>query len=69
MTKKRELIISQIEDRRGLRRRRLFRLAPAGRAELRRWCSQPISNAEIVSEGMTPNAVGMIEASAKYNPS
>jgi DNA-binding PadR family transcriptional regulator len=47
---KRELIISQIEDRRGLRRRRLFRLAPAGRAELRRWCSQPISNAEIVSD-------------------
>lgn len=47
---KRGLIRSQVQDRAGLRRRRLFRLTAAGHSELKRWASKGISKTEIVSD-------------------
>jgi DNA-binding PadR family transcriptional regulator len=44
------LIRSRVQDRAGLRRRRLFRLTPAGHAELKRWASLSITRTEIVSD-------------------
>jgi DNA-binding PadR family transcriptional regulator len=44
----RRLIRSQVEERAGLRRRRLFRLTPAGLAELRAWQTRPITRDDIV---------------------
>lgn len=45
---KRGLIRSQVQERAGLRRRRLFRLTPTGAAELRRWQLQPITPSDVV---------------------
>jgi DNA-binding PadR family transcriptional regulator len=45
---KRGLIRSQVQERAGLRRRRLFRLAPTGLAELRRWQLQPIMRDDVI---------------------
>jgi len=47
---KRGLIRSQVQDRAGLRRRRLFRLTAAGQAELKHWASLGISKADIISD-------------------
>jgi DNA-binding PadR family transcriptional regulator len=47
---KKGLIRSHVQDRSGLRRRRLFRLTAAGQVELKRWASEDISKAEIVSD-------------------
>ena len=47
---KKGLIRSQVQDRAGLRRRRLFRLTAAGQVELKRWASEDISKTEIVSD-------------------
>ena len=42
------LIRSRVQERPGLRRRRLFRLTAAGRLELQRWQSQPITDAKVI---------------------
>jgi len=44
----RGLVRSRIQERSGLRRRRLFHLTPAGIAELRRWQKQPIVRDDII---------------------
>ena len=46
----RGLIRSQVQARAGLRQRRLFRVTPAGHAELKRWASLEITKTEIVSD-------------------
>lgn len=42
------LVRSRVEEGTGLRRRRLFRLKPAGLAELQRWQSQPIVRDDVI---------------------
>ena len=44
----RGLVRSRIQERSGLRRRRLFHLTPAGIPELKRWQKQPIVRDDIV---------------------
>ncbi|MBV8631336.1 MAG: helix-turn-helix transcriptional regulator [Silvibacterium sp.] len=44
----RGLVKSRIQERSGLHRRRLYRLTPAGAAELRRWQKQPIVRDDII---------------------
>jgi DNA-binding PadR family transcriptional regulator len=44
----RHLVRSQVQERAGLRRRRLFRLTPVGQEALRRWQMQPIGRGDIV---------------------
>ena len=45
---KRGLIRSEVEERAALRRRRLYRLTPKGRAELLGWLTLPITRNEII---------------------
>jgi DNA-binding PadR family transcriptional regulator len=42
------LVRSRIQERSGLRRRRLFHLTPAGSTELKRWQKQPIVRDDVV---------------------
>jgi DNA-binding PadR family transcriptional regulator len=42
------LVRSRVEDRKGLRRRRLFHLTATGRAELKRWQLQPIGRDDVI---------------------
>ena len=42
------LIESKVEQRAGLRRRRVYRLTAAGRRELKQWLSQPVTRDEII---------------------
>ena len=44
----RGLVRSRVQERTGLRRRRLFHLTPAGTAELKRWQKQPIVRDDII---------------------
>jgi len=44
----RGLVRSRIQERSGLRRRRLFHLTPAGISELKRWQKQPIVRDDII---------------------
>ena len=44
----RGLVKSRIQERSGLRRRRLFHLTPAGLSELKRWQKQPIVRDDII---------------------
>jgi DNA-binding PadR family transcriptional regulator len=42
------LIESEVEQRAGLRRRRVYRLTTPGRRELKQWLSQPITRDEVI---------------------
>jgi DNA-binding PadR family transcriptional regulator len=42
------LVRSRVQERSGLRRRRLYHLSPAGAAELKRWQRQPIVRDDII---------------------
>jgi len=44
----RGLIRSRVQERSGLRRRRLFHLMPAGASELKRWQRQPIVREDVI---------------------
>jgi DNA-binding PadR family transcriptional regulator len=44
----RGLVRSRVQERTGLRRRRLFHLTPAGISELKRWQKQPIVRDDII---------------------
>ena len=44
----RALVRSRVQERSGLRRRRLFHLTPAGISELKRWQKQPIVRDDII---------------------
>ncbi len=44
----RGLVRSRVQERAGLRRRRLFHLTPAGLSELKRWQKQPIGREDII---------------------
>jgi DNA-binding PadR family transcriptional regulator len=46
---KRGLIRSQVQERNGLRRRRLFRLTSAGQAELKRWATRGITRDDVIT--------------------
>ena len=46
---KRGLIRSQVQDRAGLRRRRLFRLTAAGQAELKHWAALGVTREDVIS--------------------
>lgn len=45
---RRGLIRSQVQERSGLRRRRLFRLTTAGAIELKRWQTRPIVREDVI---------------------
>lgn len=46
---KQQLIRSTIEDGAGLRRRQVFRLTPAGLAELKKWITSPVTREDMIS--------------------
>src|SRR5262252_5160459 len=46
---KQGFVRSQVQDRAGLRRRRLFRITSAGQAELKRWAGLGLTRDDVVS--------------------
>jgi PadR family transcriptional regulator AphA len=46
---KRGSIQSEVEDRAGLRRRRVYRLTASGEKEFKHWLAQPVTRKEVVS--------------------